>query len=202
LQRRSPLARGRSRHAQPNRRYLDSAACDPPIWLAVTTTSLDDAMRAGTRFSQLLNLRVFNDICAHRTAGVNVERSALRPVHFLTQRVIDERPASPSWLRRAALDAERRPPSGRRPSGSEGGRGRSRCRGTRLRTGQDPDFSAKPRRPRPPSQGEWIITRRTDNHRCPSVCKANAAESQADAPQMAHLARSADGRFHALSACS
>jgi hypothetical protein len=29
------------------------------MWLAVTTTSLDDAMRAGTRFSQLLNLRVF-----------------------------------------------------------------------------------------------------------------------------------------------
>jgi hypothetical protein len=25
----------------------------------VTTTSLDDALRAGTRFSQLLNLRVF-----------------------------------------------------------------------------------------------------------------------------------------------
>jgi hypothetical protein len=28
------------------------AACDPPIWLAVTSTSLDDAMRARTRFSQ------------------------------------------------------------------------------------------------------------------------------------------------------
>jgi hypothetical protein len=35
------------------------AACDLPVWLAVTTTSLDDAMRAGTRFSQLVNLRVF-----------------------------------------------------------------------------------------------------------------------------------------------
>jgi hypothetical protein len=35
------------------------AACDPPIWLAVTITTLDDVMRAGTRFSQLLNLRVF-----------------------------------------------------------------------------------------------------------------------------------------------
>jgi hypothetical protein len=35
------------------------AACDPPTWLAVTTPGLDDAMRAGTRFSQLLNLRVF-----------------------------------------------------------------------------------------------------------------------------------------------
>jgi hypothetical protein len=29
------------------------------MWLAVTTTSLDDALRAGMRFSQLLNLRVF-----------------------------------------------------------------------------------------------------------------------------------------------
>jgi hypothetical protein len=35
------------------------AACDSPIWLAVTTTSLDDAMRVGARFSQLLSLRVF-----------------------------------------------------------------------------------------------------------------------------------------------
>jgi hypothetical protein len=35
------------------------ATCDPARWLAVTTISLDDAMRAGTRFSQLLNLRVF-----------------------------------------------------------------------------------------------------------------------------------------------
>jgi hypothetical protein len=33
--------------------------CDPPIWFAATTTSLADAMRAGKRFSQLLNLRVF-----------------------------------------------------------------------------------------------------------------------------------------------
>src|SRR5277367_4552716 len=41
------------------------AACDPPTWLAVTTTSLDDAMRAGTRFWQLLNLRVFQ----HRVMG-------------------------------------------------------------------------------------------------------------------------------------
>jgi hypothetical protein len=32
---------------------------------------------------------------AHRTAGVDVERSALRPVHFMSQQVIDERPASP-----------------------------------------------------------------------------------------------------------
>jgi hypothetical protein len=35
------------------------AACDPPTWLAVTTPGLDDGMRTGTRFSQLLNLRVF-----------------------------------------------------------------------------------------------------------------------------------------------
>ena len=41
------------------------AACDPPIWLAVTSTSLDDAVRARTRFSQLLNLRVFQ----HRVVG-------------------------------------------------------------------------------------------------------------------------------------
>ena len=41
------------------------AACDPPIWLAVKTTSLDDAMRARTRFSQQLNLRVFQ----HRVMG-------------------------------------------------------------------------------------------------------------------------------------
>jgi hypothetical protein len=41
------------------------AACDPQIWLAVTTTSLDDATRAGTRFSPMLNLRVFQ----HRVMG-------------------------------------------------------------------------------------------------------------------------------------
>ena len=41
------------------------AACDPPRWLAVTTTSLDDAMRARTRFLQLLNWRVFQ----HRVMG-------------------------------------------------------------------------------------------------------------------------------------
>jgi hypothetical protein len=35
------------------------AACDLPMWLAVTTPSLDNAIRARTRFSQLLNLRVF-----------------------------------------------------------------------------------------------------------------------------------------------
>jgi hypothetical protein len=50
------------------------AACDPPIWLAVTTTSLDDAMRARTRFSQLLNLRVFQQYrreadIAHHVSG-------------------------------------------------------------------------------------------------------------------------------------
>ena len=32
---------------------------------------------------------------AHRTAGVDVERSALRPVHFMSQQFIDECPASP-----------------------------------------------------------------------------------------------------------
>jgi hypothetical protein len=46
------------------------AACDPPTWLAVTTTSLDDAMSAGTRFSQLLNLRVFNTIDVNRTLRI------------------------------------------------------------------------------------------------------------------------------------
>jgi hypothetical protein len=35
------------------------AACDLPVWLAATTRGLDDAMRAGTTLSQLLNLRVF-----------------------------------------------------------------------------------------------------------------------------------------------
>jgi hypothetical protein len=33
--------------------------CDPSIRLVVTTTSLDDAVRAETRFSQWLNFRVF-----------------------------------------------------------------------------------------------------------------------------------------------
>jgi hypothetical protein len=36
------------------------ATCDPPIWLAMTIARLEDAMRAGTRFSQLRNWRVFN----------------------------------------------------------------------------------------------------------------------------------------------
>jgi len=35
------------------------AACDPPIPLAVTTNTVDDAMRAETRFSQWLNFGVF-----------------------------------------------------------------------------------------------------------------------------------------------
>jgi hypothetical protein len=40
-------------------------ACDPPVWLAVATTNLGFAMRAGARFSELLNWRVFQ----HRVMG-------------------------------------------------------------------------------------------------------------------------------------
>jgi hypothetical protein len=60
------------------------AACNPPIWLAVTTTSLDDAMRAGRRFSQLLNLRVFQQYlreadCANRRKASS-QRGRLIPI--------------------------------------------------------------------------------------------------------------------------
>ena len=63
------------------------AACDTPLWLAMTTTSLDDAMRAGTRFSQLLNLRVFQHNrreAAVRPAVLNI---ALGREHLCTSQV-------------------------------------------------------------------------------------------------------------------
>jgi hypothetical protein len=52
------------------------AAYDPPKWLAVTTISVDDATRARTRFSQLLNLRVFQQYPS-TPAGRNATNVAL-----------------------------------------------------------------------------------------------------------------------------
>ena len=50
-------------------------AYGPPIGLAVTATCLDDAMPAGTGFSQLLNLRVFQQYLRSPDGWVDVERT-------------------------------------------------------------------------------------------------------------------------------
>ena len=93
------------------------AACDPPIWLAVKTTSLDDAMRARTRFSQQLNLRVFQQYLRIRpTTGSEIKLPSAALATTIDEAVRQPgrtRDARSLFSRNTTLSGDRRARAGR-----------------------------------------------------------------------------------------